>query len=424
MAVAHRPAVVVGAATATDVSRAVKFAADHGLHIAVLNTGHEPSPSVGADTRPCDDAPHVRHLHRRRGKVARVEAGVRFDQLTEAAARHALAPLVASSPPVGVIGYTLGGGVSVTMGRKYGWAADNVHAIEVVTPDGHARRVSPQSDGDLFGALLGGGGNFGVVTAMEVALFPVTRLYAGALFYSGEHIAEVLDAYRQFTASAPDDVSTRIALLNLPPLPTLPPFMQGKLTVSVRISYLGDAEAGARLIEPLRRAAPVLLDTVAEMPYQEFGSITADPIDPAATVETSCLLKDLIPATVDAIISAVGPGSDSRINITDIRQLGGAFSRRPSAPNSVAGRDAAFAVYTITIVPPGADVADYADSGRELVEALSPWLQEGSSQSLSAAGDSDEPRGSIHDPALYARVRAVKAKYDPDNMFRLNHSIA
>ena len=423
LAVGHRPAVVVGAATAADVAHAVNFADDHDLHVAVLNTGHEPSAPAGADT--------VLVTTRRMSgiqidvgnRVARVEAGVQFGALTEAAARHGLAPLVASSPPVGVIGYTLGGGVSVTMGRKYGWAADNVDKIQVVTADGHERRVSAESDSDLFAALLGGSGNFGVVTAMEIKLFPVTRLYAGALFFSGEHLAEVLRAYRQFAASAPDEVSTRIALLNFPPLPTLPPFMQGKLTVSLRISYLGDSEAGARLIEPLRRAAPVLLDTVADMPYREFGSITADPTDPAPTVEKFCLLKDLTADAVGAIIGAVGPGSDSRVNITDIRQLGGAFSRAPSTPNSVGARDAAFAVYTITIIPPGAEVADYTDSGRELLKALAPWLHTGTTQSVLVGSDSAEHGWSIHDAAVHARLQAVKANYDPHNMFRLNHDL-
>ena len=424
LAVRRRPPAVVGAVIADDVAHAVRFAGDQGWHVGVLNTGHEPSAPVGADTVLVTTR-RMSGIHIDVGnQTARVEAGVRFRSLTEAASRHGLAPLVASCPQVGVIGYTLGGGICVTMGRKFGWAADHVHEIEVVTADGRQRRVSAQSGGDLFAALLGGGGHFGVVTAMEMKLFPVSRMYAGALFYSGEHLAEVLHAYRQFTASAPDEVSTRIALLKLPPVPTLPPPMQGKPIVSLRISYVGEEEAGARLIEPLRRAAPVLLDTVTDMPYREFGSIANDPTGPAPTVEKYCYLKELAAETVDAIIEAVGPDSDSRVSVTEFMHLGGAFSRAPSNANSVGARDAAFAVYTITVVPPRAQVADYADSGRELLRALAPWLHTGTEQDPQLERDSAERGRYIHDAAAYARLQAVKAKYDPGNMFHLNHNIA
>ena len=174
-------------------------------------------------------------------RSVRVGAGVRFGQLVEAAAVHGLAPLPGSSPGVGVVGYTIAGGASLTMRRRFDWAADHVSAIDVVTADGRLHRTSSESEHDLFSSMLGGKGNFGVVTAMEFTLFPVTRLYAGALFYSGEHTLDVLQAYRRFTESAPDEMSSGVALLNLPPLPGLPPFMQGKSTVSLRVSYVGDA---------------------------------------------------------------------------------------------------------------------------------------------------------------------------------------
>ena len=158
-------------------------------------------------------------------KTARVETEVRFGQLVGAAA-HGLAPLPGSSPGVGV-GYTWGGGASFTIGRKYGWASDHVRALDVVTADGQLRPVSADSEADLFGALLGGKSNFGVVTAMEMALFPVTQLYAGSLFYSGQHAGTVLEAYRRFTTSVSEETSTGVALRKLLPLAHLPPFVRG-----------------------------------------------------------------------------------------------------------------------------------------------------------------------------------------------------
>lgn len=434
-AVRHQPAIVVGAASAMDVSEAVKFAARHDLKIAVLNTGH--GPSVGAD-------PETVMITTRRmrnvtidaeNSAARVDAGVRFGELVEAGARYGLAPLPGSSPGVGVVGYTLSGGASLTMGRKYGWAADHVSTIDVVTAEGRFRRVSAYSEADLFGALLGGKSNFGVVTAMEFALFPVTRLYAGSLYYSGKHVGAVLEAYRELTASAPNELTTGFALLNLPPLSGLPPFMQGKLTVSVRVSYVqsgtsayssatDDGDTGARLIKPLRHAAPVLADTVTAIPYTQFASITNDPTDAAPAVEHFGLLRELTSDTIAAIIDVVGPNSNSGINIVDIRHMRGAFGRPAPFPNAIGARDAAFAIFSLTVVPPGQGVVDYLPSGGGLLKALKPWLLDKASPSFVGPNDMSEDRTKrAYEPEAYDKLKAIKAIYDPHNRFRLNHNI-
>ena len=424
MAVQHHPAVVVGATNADDVAEAVRFASRHDLHIAVLNTGHGPSLPALNNTLLITTSRMSKVDIDAGNRTARIGAGVRFGQLVEAAAAHGLAPLPGSSPGVGVVGYTLGGGASSTIGRKYGWASDHVRALDVVTADGRLRQVSAQSEADLFGALLGGKSNFGIVTAMELALFPVTQLYAGSLFYSGEDSGTVLKAYRRFTTSVPEELSTGIAFLNLPPLPHLPDFMQGRLAVSLRVSYVGDPDRGSRLIEPLRRVAPLRMDTVAEIPYAQFGVITNDPTDPAPAVEHFALLRELTEETVDAIVDVAGPGSGSRLNIVDIRHLQGAFSRPPVFPNAVGARDAAFAIFGLTVVPPGHDVEAYRDSGRELMDALGPWLHDRAHPSFLGPADATEAgTRRAYDPEVYRDLQAVKAKYDPRNVFRTNHNI-
>lgn len=413
--VAHRPAVVVGATSAADVWTAVDFAAEHDLGVAVLHTGHGPAVPAGPDTVLITTGRMAKVDIDAGSRTARVEAGVRFGQLVDAAAAHGLAPLPGSSPGVGVVGYTLAGGASLAMGRKYGWAADHVSALEVVTADGELRRVSPHSGSDLFSALLGGKSNFGVVTAMECALFPVTRLYAGALFYAGEHGHQILEAYRRFTLTAPEEISSGVALMN----------MQGDSVVSVRISCVADTETGARLIEPLRRAAPLVLDTVADIPYAEFGAITADPAQPAAAIEHFGLLREMTEDTVRAVVDVVGPAADARINIVDIRHLGGAFSRPPAHPNTIGRRDAAFAVFSLTVVPPTGLIAEYADSGRELFAALTPWLDGHAHPSFLGPADATEAgTRRAYDPDTYRTLQEVKSKYDPDNRFRTNHNIA
>ena len=422
--VRHRPAVVVGATSGADVAEAVRFASRHSMNIAVLNTGHGPTIAACPKTLMITTRRMSRIDIDTGTSTARVEAGVRFGELVAAAAHHELAPLAGSSPGVGVVGYTLGGGASPTLGRRFGWAADHVTAIDVVTSDGNQRRATPQSDSDLFGALLGGKSNFGAVTAIECALFPIARIHAGALFYSGEHARDVLNAYRAFTKTAPEDISTGLALLNFPPLPGLPPFMQGKLVVSVRISYVGDEQTGDRLIEPLRRAAPLLMDTVSDIPYTEFASISADPTDPAAAVERFGLLRELTEDTVDAILGVAGPTADSSINIVDIRQLGGAFSRPPSYVNAIGGRDAAFAYFALTVVPPGRSIADYRDAGEELAAALSQWrLMLGHPSFQGPADATVLGSRQAFDPDTYEWLQRVKAKYDPHNSFRVNHNI-
>ncbi|MFD3923566.1 FAD-binding oxidoreductase [Streptomyces sp. NPDC058595] len=422
--VAHDPGVAVGATCVADVVAATRFARAHGLPVAVLNTGHGPSLGASHDTvlistRRMSDV--VIDAERR---TARVQAGVRFGQLVEESTAHGLAPLVGSSPGVGVVGFTLGGGISPTMGRTYGWASDHVTAMDVVTADGEEHRVTPDDEPELFGALLGGKSNFGIVTAMEFALFPVTRLYAGALFFSGDDTRAVLEEYRRFTASAPDEMSSGLAFLNLPPLPALPPFLQGKLAVCVRISHVGPASEGERLVAPLRARATPLLDTVGEMPYSEFAAISMDPTEPTTAVEHFGMLDELTQDTVDALLDTVGPGSGSSLNLVDLRHLGGAYGARPATWNAVGTRDAAYALFSLAFVPPGEDVAAYAAPGAELVARLAPWLSRRGHPGLLAPADATEQRTrAAYDPAVYERLRGLKAAYDPDNRLRVNHNI-
>ena len=211
MAVQHQPAVVVGATNAEDVAEAVRFAPGTAWISPFSIPGTDRSLPALNDTLMITTSRMSKVDIDAGNRTARVGAGVRFGQLVDAAAPTGWHRWPGSSPGVGVVGYTLGGGASSTIGRKYGWASDHVRALDVVTADGRLRRVSAQSEADLFGALLGGKSNFGIVTAMELALFPVTQLYAGSLFYSGEDVRDVLKAYRRFTTSVPEEISTGIA---------------------------------------------------------------------------------------------------------------------------------------------------------------------------------------------------------------------
>ncbi|MDQ0787853.1 nuclear transport factor 2 family protein [Streptomyces sp. B3I8] len=420
LAVTHRPRVVVGARDSADVQAAVRFAARRGLPVAVMATGHQAILAA-------DDAVLIT-THRMAqvsidptSRTARVAAGARWQHVIDAATPHGLAPLNGSSPLVGVVGYTLGGGLSPTMGRAHGWAADHVTSLEVVTADGALRFVDATSEPDLFWALRGGKSNFGVVTAMEFALFPVEQLWAGGLFFDGADAAAVLHAYARVTAGAPDELSSSIALLRLPALPGVPPFLADRFAVHVRVSYLGPEADAARLVAPLRAAAPVLVDTLGPMPYASFAQIHNDPADPAPFMERTAMLGSLTGDAVDEILAAAGPTADCPVHFVELRHLGGALGR--AADNAVGHRDARFALWVVGVGAPDAFTAmnAYAD---ELLQRMRPWSTGGRYLNFMAAQDTGVlDVSAAYDAPDYRRLRGIKRRFDPDNLFRLNHNI-
>ncbi|MEV6367053.1 FAD-binding oxidoreductase [Micromonospora musae] len=420
LAIPQQPALVVGAANAADVRAAIRFATEQGLPVAVLATGHSALPSAGAlliTTRRMDGVTIAAD-----SRSAHIEAGVRWQQVVDAAAEHGLAPLNGAAPSVGAVGYTLGGGLS-PIGRAFGFAADHVRSIELVTADGELRTVTATSEPELFWALRGGKGNFGVVTALEFGLFPVSRIYGGGLFFPGEQAAEVLKAWGRWTAGVPDELTSSVALLQLPPAPEVPEPLRGRLVAHIRIAYVGPADQGERLVAPLRAIAPTLVDSVAEMPYVAVGSIHADPPTPIPFVDRSALLREFTPELIDTIIAAAGPGAGSPLTVLEIRHLGGALDRRPEPPNAIDLGDAAFTFYAVAIGGP-----DQAESFQgyltSLLHAIEPWSTDRRFVNFLGAGDAtSEGVAAAYSPEAYQRLLAVKRSYDPTNVFRVNHNI-
>ena len=264
LAVDTRPAVVVDAGSAADVAQAVRYARAHGMRIAPQGTGHGAEP-----LEPLHGAMLLRTTRMRQVRIdpatctARAEAGATWADVTVPAGQHGLAALAGSSPDVGVAGYTLGGGLG-WLARRYGLAANSVTAAELVTPGGDLVRADAGHESDLFWAVRGGGG-VGVVTALEMRLYPVGELYAGDLFFPIQRAAEVLHAWRDWTATVPDEVTSLAHLLRFPPLPEIPAPLRGRAFAVVEAAYLGDAGAGAELTGPLRRLGPER-DTFAMIP--------------------------------------------------------------------------------------------------------------------------------------------------------------
>ncbi len=415
----HRPDVVVGASGAEDVRIAVEFAGANGLPVGVQGTGHAllsvaSEGGVLINTRRMDglrvDA---------EARTAWIEAGVKWGKVIEAAAPHGLAPLSGSSPDVGAVAYTLGGGLGL-LSRQYGYAADHVRSIEVAAADAELRRVTADSDPDLFWALRGGRDNFGVVVGMEVELFPVARLYGGGLYFDGEMAAEVLDAYRRWTATMPDEMSSSVAMIPYPDVPELPEPLRGRHVVHIRIAYTGDAEAGEKLVAPLREVGPRLIDKLEEMPYAESGSIYNEPAEPHSYSSDNAMLREFDASSARAILDLSGPDAPVMC-IVQLRHLGGALSRPPAVPNAVGHRDAR---YLLGILSPldGFDIGDVRHVHRRLIEALAPSTA-GRCLNYMYGEKADEQVRTAYDPGDYRRLAELKAVHDPANMFRLNHNI-
>lgn len=420
LAVTHHPAVVVGAAEPADVQAAVRFATAHDLAVAVLATGHQgivPADGAMLITTRRMTAVTVDPESR----TAVVQAGARAQQVMDGAVPLGLAPTVGSSPSVGVVGFTLGGGLSPTFGRSFGWAADYVRAIDVVTADGRLRHTTAQEEPDLFWALRGSRSNMGVVTALEVALHDVTRLYGGGLFFSGQDAAAVTHAYLRFTAEVPDRLTSSIALLRLPDVPAVPEVLRGRFMVHVRIAYLGAASDVDQLLSQLREAAPLVLDTLGDMSIADFASIHLDATEPLFFREWTEMLAGLTAEGMDAILDLAGPQAEETVEFIELRHLGSALGRQIGPPSAVGGRDADFAVWIMSMGPPSEGDPQHA-YGERVLARIQPWATGRAYLNFASDTTAEEVKEG-YSPEVYTRLRAVKAAYDPANVFRLNHNI-
>ncbi|MGW4486253.1 FAD-binding oxidoreductase [Amycolatopsis sp. NPDC004368] len=417
------PALVVAAISAADVQNAVRFARRRSLPVAIKATAHQVvEPARDAVLITTSRMTGVSVDPKRR--IARVEAGARWQQVVDEAAEYGLAPLAGSAPGIGVVGYTLGGGLSPVIGRSRGYAADHVRLIEVVTADGTLRTVTAESERDLFWALRGGKGNFGVVTAMEFDLFPVTRFYGGGLYYAGEDLAAVLHAWRQWVPLLPEEATTSVVVQRLPPAPELPEVLRGAFVVHLRFAHLGIPAEAERLLAPLRDVAPVLLDLVAEKPFTEIGDIHLDPTDPLPCYHRTVGLREVAAETIDALVERTGPGSDCPLLGVELRALGGALDREPAAPNSVPVRGVPFVVSALGVGGPER-AGELRAALDDVVGALAPWATERQSPNFLSAdeGSSAAAVRAIYGAERYDRLAAVKQVYDPGNLFRVNHNI-
>ena len=424
LSVQQEPALVVVAEGAADVVAAVRFARAEGLGVGVMATGH----GVGAA---CDGGVLV-NTSRMKGvsvdpeaRVARVEAGAKWADVIPEAAAHGLAGLVGSASDVGVVGYTMGGGFG-WLGRRYGLNSETVREAEVVTADGELRRVSAEENEDLFWGLKGGGGNFGIVTSLQFDLYPIEAVYGGNLFYPVEKAGEVLSLYGAWSETLPDEMTTAVAFMNIPPMPDIPEPLRGGSFVAVRGCYCGDRlEEGEELLRPVREAlGEPVMDTFGVMPTAAMDAISMDPVDPIAARQSSEMLADLSPEVIDALVGAAGAGSRSTLIMLEIRQLGGALSRVPGRLSPIGRGEARFIMNGVGVAfTPEMAEATGASLAR-VAEATRPH-QTGETyvNFMELDGASGDRVRAAYPPEDWDRLVALKDRHDPENLFRFNRNI-
>jgi FAD/FMN-containing dehydrogenase len=417
----HRPPVVVGAACADDVAATVRFALRHGLSVSVQSTGHGASfpveDGILISTRRMD----IVSVDVQSG-VARIGAGAKWAKVMAATAPYGLAPLLGSTSDVGAVGYTVGGGMG-PLGRRYGFAADRVRSLEIVTGDGRLRTVTADDDTGLFWGVRGGKGNLGIVTAMEIDLVLLPRLYGGAMFFAAEDSAKVLHAWRDWVDTVPEEMTSSVALLRLPDIDVVPPPLRGKLTLHVRIAYIGEACNGEKLVAPLRAVATPMIDLVRDMPVTESDSIHMDPTDPQPAWHDGRLLSSFPAEAVDALLATAGPDVDVPLIFAEVRHMGGALGRPAAVPNAVAGRDGAFSLFVLGPAMTGLTPAVEA-AGTRVIEALAPWQTTG--RLYNFLGTTDKGSAAVaaaYRPADAARMQELKDRFDPHGIFRHGHSL-
>src|SRR4051812_35092632 len=420
LAVDQRPAAVAVPETVEDIVEVVDYARQNGLRVAGQSTGHNAHPlAEGLEHTVLIKTQRMRDVRiDAAARVARVEPGTLWADVTQPANEVGLAPLAGSSHDVGVTGYVLGGGIS-WLARKYGLAANSVIAIELVNADGDVIRASSVENADLFWALRGGGGSFGIVTAIELRLYPVKELYAGWLIFPMERADEVLNAWRDWVDTVPDEVTSVGRLLQIPPLPDIPEPLRGRRLVVVEAAMIMSEDEAAKLLKPLRRLGPEM-DTFATIPATELQELHMDPPQPVPGLGDHMLLRDLTRAGIEQLVEVAGHASTSPLLSVEIRHLEGALGRPAPGNGATPALDARFAMFAVGMTMDPVMTAAVRAYLPVVKAALARY--DSGREYLNFAEHSTDPRR-LWSPMAYKRLRRIKREHDPLDIFRANHPV-
>jgi FAD/FMN-containing dehydrogenase len=419
LAIDQRPAAVVTSGGADDAEAVVDFARQNRLRVAPQGTGHG-AGAIGDLTGAILFKTHeLTQVEVDAGASrARSAPGALSRDVLVAAAPHGLAALAGSSPDVGIVGYSLGGGIGF-LARKHGLQANRVTAVELVTGSGEAVRADHETEADLFWALRGGGGSYGLVTAIEFELLPISELYAGALAWPWERSAEVLARWAEWTAGAPEEISSSARMIQFPPLPQIPDPLRGRQLVMVDGVWDGDREDADRVLGPLRELGPEM-DTWATIPATALVEVHGDPPEPVPAFTDHRLIREVPAEMVEAWVEVAGPGSGSPLLFSELRHWGGAIAREPEGAGVLGSFSEPYSLFNVGMAPePAIEQAGRAHAAR-ICETLAPWTSERRFVNFTEAVVAPSvPYGA----EALKRLGEIRRSVDPDGLFQAAHPV-
>ena len=416
-AVDRRPAMIVRAADAADVAHVIALAREAGMELAVRGGGHSPAGHGVSEGGIVLDLSAMRALEiDAERRTAWAETGLTAADYTAAAGAHGLATGFGDAGTVGIGGITLAGGVGF-LTRKHGLTIDHLLAADVVTADGELLRVDAENHPDLFWALRGGGGNFGVATRLQFRLHEVDTVVGGMLFLPAT--PEVIAAFIAEAEAAPEQLSTIANVMPAPPLPFLAPEHHGRLVVMATLVYAGDVEAGQRAVAPFRALATPIADMLRPMRYPEMYPPENEDYRPVA-VGRSAFAESVERRAAETIVERI-EASTAPSAVAQLRVLGGAMARVPADATAFAHRDRAILATVVSMYEHPEDRPEHAAWAADLASELSRGAPGAYAGFL---GDEGEERvREAYPGSTWERLAAIKASYDPDNVFRLNQNI-
>lgn len=418
------PALIIRAASVGDVVATVNFAREHHLELAVRSGGHSLAHYGTVDAGLVLDLAPLKAVEVDAAQQwARIQSGLTWEEVAQALQPHGLGLTSGDAPSVGVGGLLLGGGIG-WFTRKYGLTIDRVRSIEVVTANGQIVTASATEHPDLFWAMRGGGGNFGVATSFEVNLHPAGMVYGGAIFHDARHAAEVLPAFVHYATEAPDELTATAILTKAPPMPFIPAQFHGQPVLILAMIYSGDLEEGSRVVAPLRALGTPLVDIVGPKPYPAIFELARDMARKHQRLfGRSVLVERVDDALVEALLA---PGIDmpKAGAMLQLRILGGAMKRVPADTTAFALRNTEGMVF---ITANGYDAED-AEQHQAWVlrryEAALPFAAGVYMNGLADGVQEEQRIGEAYPSETLERLRQIKRRYDPANLFHRNLNIA
>jgi FAD/FMN-containing dehydrogenase len=411
------PSAIIRVADAGDVSRLVKLAGEHGFELAIRSGGHSVAGHSTTESGIVLDLSGMKDLQINFEEgTAWAETGLTAGEFTNALSKHGLAVGFGDTGSVGLGGITLGGGVGYLV-RKYGLTIDSLLAAEVVTADGQLLHVDDNSHPDLFWAIRGGGGNFGVATRFKFQLQKVDSVYGGMLILPATE--DVIAGFIAAAEAAPDELSTIANVMTAPPMPFLPAEVHGKLIVFAMLVYAGDPEVGERIVAPFRKLATPHADMLKPMSYPEIYPPDQEGYHPVAASRP--MFIDRVDHSVAETILNHLKASTGSMAVTQLRVLGGAMARIPVEATAFAHRKSRIMVNLVALYQNPAEKATHETWVTNFAAAI---RQSDSGVYVNFLGNEDEAQIRAAYPGkTWDRLQKVKAKYDPANLFRLNQNI-